>query len=125
MPMVALAETGAASGVLRVTTVTVVGEQMIGEPREVPLVRARIVDDRRQLAAVNAAGRIDFLDREQRAVRVVAYALVVPIERSTVGGVRSREGRHRDGSGISPPLEDLVEIGVLEPPESDPHADTL
>jgi len=62
------------------------------------------------------------LDRKQRAVRVVAYALVVPIERCPVRGVGSREGRQCDSTGISLPLEDPIEIGVLDRPKSEAHA---
>jgi hypothetical protein len=62
------------------------------------------------------------VDREQRAVRVVADLSVVSIERFTVGGVGSRERRHRDSTGISLPLEELVEIGVVDDPQADAHA---
>jgi hypothetical protein len=65
------------------------------------------------------------VDRKQRAAWVVAYALVVPIERCTVRGVGSGEGRHRDSTGISLPLEDLIEIGVLDHPKPDAHANSL
>ncbi|GAA2149721.1 hypothetical protein GCM10009844_29700 [Nocardioides koreensis] len=56
-------------------------------------------------------------------VGVAADAPVVPVERSTVGRLRSREGRHRDGTRISLPLEELVEIGILELPQPHAHVD--
>jgi hypothetical protein len=49
----------------------------------------------------------------------------VPIERFTVGGVGSGEGRSRDSAGISLPLEALIEIGVVNDPQADAHANPV
>jgi hypothetical protein len=48
------------------------------------------------------------IDREQRAVRVIANALVVPIERNAIGGIGPCDCRHRDSAGISLPLEEPI-----------------
>jgi hypothetical protein len=60
-------------------------------------------------------------DRQQRRIGIVPDALVVRIERSAIGRVGSSEGRHRNSTGISLPLEELIKIGILEDPQSHAH----
>ena len=61
------------------------------------------------------------VDSQQRVRRLAADALVMGVERATVGRIRPRESRHLDCTRIALPGKERVEIAVCKRPKGYCH----
>ena len=93
----------------------------VSEPTWTNPARASTVADPTLCSATRPGEGAVVLDGEQGAVRVAADALVVLVERRAIRRVGSREGRHRDSTGVLLELEEPLEVGVLDHPEAEAH----